>query len=165
MRKLRKEMGKVLVMSRSRLDELDSFDRKILHLLQRNSRQTGADLSESVGLSSAACLRRVQRLRKIGAIEREVAVVSPAFQSNATSIIVFLTVNRLDPNRTQTLTRKLLAFDEVERVFSVTGEEDIVLFVTFPSMEQYTDFADAHFYEPPIEGFERIVVLREFLRE
>lgn len=158
-------MGKVLVMSRSRLDELDSFDRKILHLLQRNSRQTGADLSESVGLSSAACLRRVQRLRKIGAIEREVAVVSPAFQSNATSIIVFLTVNRLDPNRTQTLTRKLLAFDEVERVFSVTGEEDIVLFVTFPSMEQHTDFADAHFYEPPIEGFESIVVLREFLRE
>ncbi|MEM1009208.1 MAG: Lrp/AsnC family transcriptional regulator [Myxococcota bacterium] len=158
-------MGKVPGMSRSRLDELDSFDRKIPQLLQHNSRQTGTDLSESVGLSSATCLRRVQRLRKIGAIEREVAVVSPAFQSNTTSIIVFLTANRLDPKRKQILTHKLLAFDEVERIFSVTGEDDIVLFVKFPSMEQFTDFADAHFYQQTIEGYESIVVLREFLRE
>lgn len=151
-------------MSRSRLDELDSFDRKILALLQRDARQTGAQLSEQVGLSAAACLRRVQRLRKIGAIEREIAVISPAFQANATSIIVFLTVSRLDPRRKQTLTRRLLAFDEVERLFSVTGEDDFVLFVKFPSMEAFTDFADAHFYEPPIEGYESIVVLREFMR-
>lgn len=152
-------------MSGSRLDELDRFDREILMLLQQNARQTGEQLSEQIGLSAAACLRRVQRLRKIGAIEREIAVVSPEFQANATSIIVFLTVSRLDPQRKQNLTRKLLAFDEVVRIFSVTGQDDIVLFVKFPSMEDFTDFADAHFYEPPIQGYESIVVLREFLRE
>ncbi|MEM7076394.1 MAG: Lrp/AsnC family transcriptional regulator [Pseudomonadota bacterium] len=152
-------------MSGSRLGELDSFDRKILMLLQRNARQTGEQLSVQVGLSAAACLRRVQRLRKIGAIEREIAVISPAFQANATSIIVFLTVSRLDPKRKQTLTRRLLAFEEVERIFSVTGEDDIVLFVKVASMEAFTDFADAHFYEPPIEGYESIVILREFMRE
>ncbi len=116
-------------------------------------------------MSAAACLRRVQRLRKIGAIEREVAVISPAFQANATSIIVFLTVSRLDPKRKQTLTSRLLAFEEVERIFSVTGEDDIVLLVKFPSMEDFTDFADTHFYEPPIQGYESIVVLREFVRK
>ena len=151
-------------MSRSRLDELDQFDRKILERLKHNARQTGEQLSEQIGLSSAACLRRVQRLRKIGAIERDVAVISPEFQENCTSIIVFLTVSRLDPKRKQSLTQKLLAFEEVERMFSVTGEEDIVLFVKVPSMEAFTDFADAHFYEPPIEGYESIVVLREFMR-
>lgn len=104
-------------------------------------------------------------MRKIGAIEREVAVISPEFKAKATSIIVFLTVSRLDPRRKQTLTKRLLAFEEVERVFSVTGEDDIVIFVKFPSMEEFTDFADAHFYEPPIEGYESIVVLREFMRE
>ncbi|MEM6466709.1 MAG: Lrp/AsnC family transcriptional regulator [Pseudomonadota bacterium] len=151
-------------MSRSRLDELDQFDRKILERLKHNARQTGEQLSEQIGLSSAACLRRVQRLRKIGAIERDVAVISPEFQENSTSIIVFLTVSRLDPKRKQSLTQKLLAFEEVERMFSVTGEEDIVLFVKVPSMEAFTDFADAHFYDPPIEGYESIVVLREFMR-
>lgn len=152
-------------MSRGRLDELDTFDRNLLTLLRRNARQTGDQLSEQVGLSPAACLRRVQRLRKIGAIEREVAVISPEFQANSTSIIVFLTVSRIDPNRKHTLTKRLLAFDEVERIFSVTGEDDFVLFMKFPSMTEFTDFADAHFYEPPIEGYESTVVLREFVRE
>ncbi len=152
-------------MSSSRLDELDTFDQKLIALLQRNARQTGDQLSEQVGLSSAACLRRVQRLRKIGAIEREVAVISPEFQANATSIIVFLTVSRLDPKRKQVLTKRLLAFEEVERIFSVTGEDDFVLFMKFPSMTEFTDFADAHFYEPPIEGYESTVVLREFIRD
>lgn len=152
-------------MSSSRLDELDTFDQKLIALLQRNARQTGDQLSEQVGLSSAACLRRVQRLRKIGAIEREVAVISPEFQANATSIIVFLTVSRLDPKRKQVLTKRLLAFEEVERIFSVTGEDDFVLFMKFPSMTEFTNFADAHFYEPPIEGYESTVVLREFIRD
>ncbi|MEL7114056.1 MAG: Lrp/AsnC family transcriptional regulator [Pseudomonadota bacterium] len=152
-------------MSRRRLDELDTFDQKLIALLQRNARQTGDQLSEQVGLSSAACLRRVQRLRKIGAIERDVAVISPEFQANATSIIVFLTVSRLDPKRKQVLTKRLLAFEEVERIFSVTGEDDFVLFMKFPSMSEFTDFADAHFYEPPIEGYESTVVLREFIRD
>lgn len=152
-------------MSRSRLDELDSFDRRIVALLQSNARQTGDQLSKQVGLSAPACLRRVQRLRKIGAIEREVAVIAPEFQANSTSIIVFLTVSRLDPKRKQILTNRLLAFEEVERIFSVTGEDDFVLFMKFPSMTDFTDFADAHFYEPPIEGYESTVVLREFVRD
>ncbi|MDP5220805.1 Lrp/AsnC family transcriptional regulator [Ruegeria sp. 2205SS24-7] len=152
-------------MSHSRLDELDTFDQKLIVLLQGNARQTGDQLSEQVGLSSAACLRRVQRLRKIGAIEREVAVISPEFQAKSTSIIVFLTVSRLDPKRKQILTKRLLAFEEVERIFSVTGEDDFVLFMKFPSITDFTDFADAHFYESPIEGYESTVVLREFIRD
>ena len=152
-------------MGDSCLDELDSFDQKLLALLKRNARQTGDQLSEQVGLSAAACLRRVQRLRTIGAIEREVAVISPKFQANSTSIIVFLTVSRLDPKRKTTLTKRLLAFEEVERIFSVTGEDDFVLIMKFPTMADFTDFADTHFYEPPIEGYESTVVLREFIRE
>ncbi|WP_068118721.1 Lrp/AsnC family transcriptional regulator [Tropicimonas marinistellae] len=59
------------------MDTLDDFDRKLLELLSIDSRQTGQQLSGKVRLSAAACLRRVQRLRKIGAIEREAAIVSP----------------------------------------------------------------------------------------
>ena len=59
------------------MTELDKFDYRLLELLQENSRLTGSELSTQVGLSSAACLRRVQRLRETGVIERDVAVVSP----------------------------------------------------------------------------------------
>ncbi|MEM0946433.1 MAG: Lrp/AsnC family transcriptional regulator [Pseudomonadota bacterium] len=62
------------------MEELDSFDRKILAAMELDARQTGNQLSELVGLSSAACLRRLQRLRGIGAIEREFAVINPSYR-------------------------------------------------------------------------------------
>lgn len=142
--------------------ELDGFDQKILTLMQVDSRRTGAQLSEAVGLSQAACLRRLQRLRNTGAIEREVAVIAPEYQAQGTLIIVLLTINRHNPKRIEMLTRKLTRFDEVERVFSVTGDEDIVLIMKCESMEAFSDFANAHFYEAPVEGFQSLVVLKEY---
>ncbi len=62
------------------VEELDRFDQKILAAMEKDARQTGNQLSEVVGLFPAACLRRLQRLRKIGAIEREVAVVNPVYK-------------------------------------------------------------------------------------
>jgi len=58
--------------------ELDTFDRRLLEAVQDDSRRTGEDLAELVGLSPAACLRRLQRLRASGIIEREIPIVDPS---------------------------------------------------------------------------------------
>ncbi len=143
---------------------LDQFDQQILDIMQADSRQTGDSLSEQIGLSPTACLRRLQRLRKIGAIEREVAIVAPEYRTHgSTQVVVLLTITRHNPKRIETLTRKFKKMREVQRVFSVTGDEDIVLLMGCDSMEAFADFADAHFYEPPVEGFQTLVVLREFV--
>ncbi|MEL7151312.1 MAG: Lrp/AsnC family transcriptional regulator [Pseudomonadota bacterium] len=148
------------------MEEIDRFDRRILAAMEVDARQTGNQLSERIGLSPAACLRRLQRLRKIGAIEREIAVVSPKYQLQPlTQIIVMLTIARHNPKRIEELTRRLARFDEVQRIFSVTGDEDIVVLMGFPSMEAFSDFANRHFYEPPVEGFQSLVVLKEFKKD
>ena len=85
------------------MHELDSFDHRLLELLQVDSRQTGRQLSEKVGLSPAACLRRVQRLRQTGVIERDVAVVSPDALSPSVKIIVLLTIDRDGPDNVRKL--------------------------------------------------------------
>ena len=144
--------------------KLDDFDRKILQLMAQDSRRTGEQLADAVGLSPAACLRRVQRLRSTGAIEREVAVLSPDLQGERTTILVLLTITRHNPKRIETLTNRFLSFDMVERVFSVTGNNDIAMIMRVPTMQDFADFADAHFFEPPVEGFESLVVLKEFAR-
>ncbi|MEM7717881.1 MAG: Lrp/AsnC family transcriptional regulator [Pseudomonadota bacterium] len=148
------------------MEEIDGFDRRLLGLMQVDARRTGQDLSDAIGLSPAACLRRLQRLRKIGAIEREVALVSPDYQERPlTQIIVLLTITRHSPKRIEDLTRRLASFDEVQRIFSVTGDEDIVVVMGCASMEAFADFANDHFYEPPVEGFQSLVVLKEFKKE
>lgn len=58
--------------------ELDRYDVSILALLQESCEYTNERLSERVLLSPSQCARRRERLREIGVIQREAAIVSPA---------------------------------------------------------------------------------------
>ncbi len=55
---------------------LDETDLALLEQLQRNCRQTVAQLSEKVHLSSSACHRRIKALEEAGAITNYVAKLS-----------------------------------------------------------------------------------------
>ena len=57
---------------------MDRIDRKLLNLLQRDASRTNVDMADEVGLSPSSCLRRTQRLRKSGVIDRIVAILNPA---------------------------------------------------------------------------------------
>ena len=54
---------------------LDSYERRILRVLQRNGRASTQELSEAVGLSSSPCWRRVKRLEEDGYIQRYAAIL------------------------------------------------------------------------------------------
>ncbi|MEX0309646.1 MAG: Lrp/AsnC family transcriptional regulator [Tateyamaria sp.] len=143
------------------MNDLDTFDRQILSLLRQDSRRTGEELSAEVGLSAASCLRRVQRLRKIGAIQREVAIVSPALLGTPVTVVVLLTLRRGGRDRVDRLRQHLLSRDAVESLMHVTGPADFVLTVRCASMEAYAAFTEANFYDEVISGFESLVVLRD----
>lgn len=54
---------------------MDKFNERILHELQLNGKLTNVELSERVGLSASATLRRVQELERSGIIKGYRAVV------------------------------------------------------------------------------------------
>src|SRR5580704_14008496 len=54
---------------------LDAIDRKILSLLQSDSRMTMQELADQVGLSVSPCHRRVKLLEERGVITRYIATV------------------------------------------------------------------------------------------
>jgi len=142
--------------------DLDDFDHRLLHLLRLDARQTGKELSEQVDLSPAACLRRVQRLRQIGAIQREIAILAPEVTGATVTLLVMLVLTRGQPERTARVRQKLLGLKEVKKIYHVTGPADLVLTVECASMEAYATFTEAHFYDEEIKGFDTIVVLRSY---
>ncbi len=144
------------------MEILDTFDRRLLELLAHDARQTGKELSEKVGLSPASCLRRVQRLRSIGAIEREVAIISSDYSPNRVTILTRLQIARVGGDRLDRLRRKFGALAAVQKFYHVTGDYDFVLILSFPSMEDYARFTQAHFYDDVIRGYDSMVVLTEF---
>ncbi len=144
------------------MEKLDAFDHHLLRLVAADARQTGQVLAAKVGLSPAACLRRLQRLREIGAIEREVAIVSPRFVDRRVKIITRLQVERGGADRMEKLRKKFQHLPEVENFYHVTGDYDVVMVVAFPSMEDYAAFTQAHFYDDLVKGYDSMVVLREY---
>ncbi len=144
--------------------DLDDFDRRILALLQQNSRRTGAELSAEIGLSPAACLRRLQRLRDEGVIAREVALVAPEYRERKVKVFVLLTFERDRPDREDRFTRRMRGAPEVAQCYHVTGSEDYLIAIEVADLEDYERFTKLHFYESYVKRFETHVVLKDLMR-
>jgi Lrp/AsnC family leucine-responsive transcriptional regulator len=139
--------------------ELDAFDRRLLDALQQDSRRTGDQLAQIVGLSPAACLRRAQRLREAGIIEREVALVAPAAVGGRVSVIVLVSLERDRLDAVDSFHRTMAHAEEVQQCYSITGVFDLALVVGVPDMDAYNDFIKRHLHEKPVHRFETMVVL------
>ena len=144
------------------MEEVDEFDRRILALMKVDSRRTGDQLSGDVGLSPAACLRRLQRLRRIGAIEREVAIVSPKLEDRPLVIVVLLSIEGHNPKTMDEFCRNLRKNPVVNRLLWVTGDDDIVLTLHCSSMTEFDEFVSAYMNDSPVSGYKTLVSMREY---
>lgn len=118
----------------------DRFDRQLLNLLQADSTQTAERLAETVGLSASAIQRRIRRLRDLGVIVRDVAIVDPKQLGSTALFIVGLQVEREHPELLAQLREWLGTERQIQQAFYVTGESDFVLVVTAPDTESFDAF-------------------------
>ncbi len=116
---------------------LDSFDRRILDIVQRDGDLTAEALGERVGLSASAALRRLRRLKTDGTIAATVAVVDPAAVGKPTFFIVALEIERERAELLARLRRWFADEDQIQQVYYVTGSADFVLIVTAPDVDSY----------------------------
>lgn len=139
---------------------MDSFDIKILELLQENSRLTADQLSTLVNLSPSACQRRIKRLRDEGVIEAEVAILSPAAVGRELMMVVGVTLEREHPNIINSFKESMLSMPEVMQCLYVTGEVDFILIVTAKNMAEYEAFTQNFFFaNPNVRRFQTSVVM------
>lgn len=103
---------------------MDVVDRKILALLVEDGRRTYDDIASRISLSAPAVKRRVDRLRRDGALRGFTAVVDHAALGSATEALVelfFAPGTQLDQ-----VARTLRGYPEVVEAWSVTGEADAI---------------------------------------
>ena len=68
--------------------KLDSFDLKILELIQVNNKITSEVLAKKVGLSSSACQRRINSMRKAKVIKKDISVIDQHVIGRQITIVV-----------------------------------------------------------------------------
>lgn len=117
--------------------DLDSFDRKLLALVQRDASRSADALAEEVGLSSSAVLRRLKRLRDAGVIVATIAVVDPHKTGKPDFFLAALEIERERPELIARLRQWLAAEEGIQQVYYVTGTADFMLVVVAPDVAAY----------------------------
>lgn len=122
---------------RSRRTELDSFDRAILRIIQRDVKTPQRTIAEAVNLSAAAVQRRVAAMERAGIIAASVAIVDPSMMQMAITSIV--EVHLTDERAATVDAAKALFRDapEVQQCYYVTGGISFVLVIVSPDMTAY----------------------------
>lgn len=126
------------------MDVLDKLDKLILRTLQADGRATYDEISERVGLSASAVLRRVKRLEESGVIDHYVALVNP--EAVGLGLTAYINV-RLEKN-TESHKRhpmdlfraSVQTWPEVVECAALTGEMDYLLRVVVQDMAHYSRF-------------------------
>jgi Lrp/AsnC family transcriptional regulator, leucine-responsive regulatory protein len=108
---------------------LDEIDCAVLEQLQERGDVANVELARSVGLSPAATLRRVQRLRAAGVVEGVRAIVSAEHVGLTVEAFVLVTLAAHDARTDATFARELARMPNVLRADSVAGDEDALLHV------------------------------------
>ncbi|MBN9363035.1 MULTISPECIES: Lrp/AsnC family transcriptional regulator [unclassified Devosia] len=117
--------------------KLDSFDRAILRIVQRDNKMPQRSIAEAVNLSAAAVQRRIAAMEAAGVIEKNVAVLDPrAVEMGITAIVELHLANE----RSQTVDAAKALFraaPEVQQCYYVTGGTSFMLIIVSPDMVSY----------------------------
>ena len=73
---------------------MDTIDRKILSILQRDATIPIAEIADQVGLSTTPCWRRIRKLEEAGVIRRRVALLDARKMNLGVTVFVSLKTGR-----------------------------------------------------------------------
>ncbi|MFD0861458.1 Lrp/AsnC family transcriptional regulator [Sungkyunkwania multivorans] len=119
--------------------KIDEKSWAILNCLQKNARQTNAEIGRKVGLTSPAVAERIKKMEDAGVIngyKAEVSHVKTGYQLKAI-ITLRAFMGRLKP-----FLSKVSDFKEVLNCYRITGNENIVMEVVLADQFHLEAFID-----------------------
>jgi Lrp/AsnC family transcriptional regulator, leucine-responsive regulatory protein len=116
---------------------LDSVDRRMLAILQREGRISNASLAERLHLSPSPCLRRLRSLESEGFISGYRAVLDRAKLGLGLTVFVELKVDGHSERTATAISEAVAAAPEVIAAHIVSGAADFLLEVVVPDLPAY----------------------------
>ena len=119
---------------------LDLIDKKLINLLQNDSKQTTKQLSLQLNLSVTAVYERIKKLENQNVIEKYVAIINK--NEIEKSFLVFCHIKLVQHSReyVTTFEREILKLTEVSECFHVSGDYDYILKIYVKNMDEYRNF-------------------------
>lgn len=107
--------------------QLDDIDNRLLTALQVAADRTNVELARLVGLSPAATLHRVRRLKETGVIRVIAARIDPAAAGFPLHVYVAASLARHDLRSSRAFEDQVRAMPQITAADNVAGEMDYLL--------------------------------------
>ena len=128
---------------------LDAVDLNLLQALQADASVSNQSLAQRVGVSPATSLRRLQRLRDLGVIERQVVLLQPERLAQAIghglTALVEVSLDRQGQEHQDAFEARAVAEAAVQQCYRVSPGPDFVLVVAVRDMPAYQALAQRLF--------------------
>jgi len=118
----------------------DSIDKKLLVLLQEDSRRTSKELSLKLNLSVTAVYERVKKLEREGIISKYVAVLDRNKINKGFVVFCHLKLIQHTKEYLTRFEKEVTRLDEVLECHHVSGDYDYILKIYVENMEAYREF-------------------------
>jgi len=136
---------------------MDDLDRQILSLLRRDARTPYTEIADRVGTSEGTVRNRVDRLTGEGIIERFTVTTRTGNVKAMIEVSVDMNVN------TSEVSERLADWEEVDFVWQVSGEDDIVLVVDCVDTQAVNDLISQAREMDEVKGTTTRLILDERL--
>ena len=116
---------------------IDEKDYKLLELLRRDARAPYSRLAAELKMSESAVRKRIAKLRRLGVIKRfTIEYDLPG------EVIALVLVKTQPPTNLPEISKRIMEYPHVDKVFEVTGEYDIVVFARARSTRDINNIID-----------------------
>ena len=119
---------------------LDSYERRILKLLQTDSARTNVEIAQEIGLSEAPCWRRIQRLKRDGYIRAQVSLLDRQKLGLATQVFAQIKLTAVARSNISEFANAIREFPEVLECYVLMGSADFLLRIVTNNIETYERF-------------------------
>jgi DNA-binding Lrp family transcriptional regulator len=133
----------------------DKIDERIIEFLRNDSRESFVDIGKKLKLSESAVRRRVKNLVDNKTIKKFTVEVG---DSNSTSAIVLISVDSaIDTSK---VSSKITKLEGVKTVYEITGQYDITVIISAPSINDINTCIDALRKIPGVTDSNSVIILR-----
>lgn len=120
--------------------ELDTADLKILRILQKNGRATNVEIAKKSHMSPATCHARLQRIFKLGVIDKIKAILSPAALGLEATVMVGVVLDRSTKESFSDFEAAIKKLALIEECYLVAGDVDYFFKLRVKNISAFNDF-------------------------
>lgn len=119
---------------------LDSIDKKLLFLLQADSKKTTKELSLKLNLSVTAVYERIKKLEREGIIDKYVVLLNRSKVEKGFVVFCHLKLIQHTKEFISKFESEIIPLKEVIECFHVSGDYDYILKIVVKDMQAYREF-------------------------